>query len=791
MTRLGTPSAPPNIYRDLAPSTAFKLLASRLTPSQWSLLASARGIGQADLPTDELRQLFVASIPSRKLLVAPIVGTGIDDRKVVAHAQDLQEVRLRIGQTVRIGLPIRGSGGRGFITPVVPGKYQLISDLGKGDTFYGQNVRTQVRNIPKAGHLSFDSPALAREVPVGKADTVNDLIELVRSSTGTEIYADPRYGQKSVTLIGSSSTARARDLLQAVALCLTATYRRVGSAYILTDDIEGVGTRRQLWREYQMEAEEAKQRLLAAADNKVKPALNKQSLLPLEPTLALSPEQKEMARTQFFPTGLLSARVPYEKLTPAQKDEVQRLIPLVNGPQGESRVDEAGEFAVKTTVQMELLLPSIDAPVTVPMIGDFLQRYAEEDRDEERRRIRPTPPPVVGGRLSSALRDLGHRAVLFKPRSVNDFHTLVPAMKAAGLNELWLNVFSDGKVCAPALRSPLWSSATPEDLLATAIKETEGSGISVFAVVDFLRWGADSPRQVVDRTILGETSSEAGEKHGQRWFAGSAKQPDAAQKRTQFVTPFAPEVQSSLAILVSKVAAYRGIKGIVLRNVATAGYNIDDSLPPLGYSNEARLGFLRKWHTDPVDITPRFALSGEAETTLPFFDELDRTTDVSLLNRWAEFRASSAHNLLRTVISGTAAGRQDKGDLSILVLQRQAPLGGNWYAEWDAPDGSVPDALIDGTVQENESRQAKPRWRTFCLQLPTVPAAIAADVPSADGARLIRSVEATLKSRSWDGFVWDSTSDTDPVALSTFRRIFDFSLEVKTGRNGSVGVFGR
>jgi hypothetical protein len=61
------------------------------------------------------------------------------------------------------------------------------------------------------------------------------------------VYADPRYGYEYVLVAGDLKSAHpAIDLMQALALCVAGTWRRVGPAFVLTDDREGIGA----WQQF-------------------------------------------------------------------------------------------------------------------------------------------------------------------------------------------------------------------------------------------------------------------------------------------------------------------------------------------------------------------------------------------------------------------------------------------------------------------------------------------------------------------------------------------------------------
>jgi hypothetical protein len=101
----------------------------------------------------------------------------------------------------------------------------------------------------KPSDLDYSDTALDGYVPLAGAKTVEDLVKRIAEATRMEIHADVRYGQLAVHLrtAPGADSARAGDLLKALAYSVTGTIRRLtgdkGSAYVLTDDRVGLGTR--------------------------------------------------------------------------------------------------------------------------------------------------------------------------------------------------------------------------------------------------------------------------------------------------------------------------------------------------------------------------------------------------------------------------------------------------------------------------------------------------------------------------------------------------------------------
>ena len=112
----------PNIYEDLPSTQAFRLLLTSLNETQWNLLVSSGGLPFRSMTSDSQRQLFVASIPSKKILVTKIdEQIPFDVQKMPGHSEEIAQSSLRLGQRLRIFLP-QNATSRGYISTLVPGK---------------------------------------------------------------------------------------------------------------------------------------------------------------------------------------------------------------------------------------------------------------------------------------------------------------------------------------------------------------------------------------------------------------------------------------------------------------------------------------------------------------------------------------------------------------------------------------------------------------------------------------------------------------------------------------------
>lgn len=709
----------PNIYQDLPAADAFRLLLASLTYPQWQSLASEHGLGPSDLSSDTQRNLFRAVIPSRTVRIGETVPTEPwRTNDLPTHADELPLAHLRLGQQFRIALPLPGT--HGFIVPVVPAKYYVVPDAaGPTDELYGVPTRATMPNEPKQSQLDYDSPPLRAPIQLEHLGTVGDLIGRISSTTRVEIYADKHYDAKRLTLLAKVPSLPAKDLLRAVAYCVTGTYRQVGSAFVLTDDVVGVGTRREIWREFETLADARRHDLMAGADAKLSVSHSPAEVPVLPSPLAFTPEQLQQARKVPSALGVITLIAPVSKLTSAQQQEARRLADLHPTADGQPGLTPDATVLLSSAVQLQLLLPSMDEPIAIPLPIDpflpYLQAHDSPQRPDGQPRRPASSSPVPN--LGALIRSFRYRAVLASPQQVSQVDALVASMRRIGLNQLWLTVFSDGTArvpLGPATQSTSGTHSTEgTDILAEALRVTNGTEIAVFAVVDPFDWEPKIASGKADLTILGETSAQAEKR---------IQDPGAA---SVIVSPFALDVRSTLTQVVRSLASRPGVAGLVLRNTAPAGYNIpahvqlDDGRVPLGYTEAARLTFLRRWHTDPVDVDTGLMNPGKADTGLPNFDDSDKEIERVNIARWAAFRAEANESLLRSINGhlkedkiGPAPNRQ------VLVLQRHAPLGGTWYARWDDVRNQLPDAFLPGISTPIDGAHAKALWHTIFPQVP-------------------------------------------------------------------------
>ena len=795
MTLLNTEPGIPNPYDGMPPADALKMLLGTLTGPQWKALTGPDGLALSALAADHQRELFQAVFPGDSLKLHRVKTEGDTTPVDWEHLPkltraDLQQATLRLGQRVMVGVPVVGKS-EWMNSPAEPtgGKPQYeiygVDDQSK-DTLYGVLVRQEVPNASKPSGLDLDGKKWEQTVRLEGVKTVGDLIARIGLTTQTELYADRRYEKRDVLLIGPKSSqapaGRAKDLLRALALCVTGAYRKVGPAYVLTDDVVGLGARRALLSRFAKSADVARHAALAeAADAFIGAHGGVDDLPTLGGQRAFSDAQKAQAAKDGdggYEVGQgMQIEATLDKLTPEQQDTARRFAATweashaAGQPQGGDQQEVTLDGKLSLMAQPIFLLQSPTLPGTVDLDSYFsvwdLFRPSSKLADKMRRKRQttaPAPAPPAPARpappapsLFSLLAPIPRRAVIARPRTAQDVDSLVASLMAVHLNQLWLDVFSEGH------------SHLDTGILTEALARTKGTGISVIPTLDLLKWAGDAPEGARDLTMLGETSSQAAA-HRQRAEAVISQGLTAEEAEKQpaptdlSVSPASPEVRQTLTALVQRLAATPGIAALALRETVTPGYdrNADSRYgaqgDTFGYTPALRLAFLRKDHVDPLDMEPE-AYEGQmsVDLSLPEFQDWEGMAGAA--KEWNGFRSGADLDLLQTLL---AAARQAAGHpVPFLIKQRRLSWHSDWYGVWADPRAKLPElseelAFGGSDMNTGYAGFARAQSRTNIFEMNRW------EAQSKDG---LTAALQQLKP-GWDGIVLDFTADAggDPLA---------------------------
>lgn len=761
MVTLATRLPDPDPYSDMLPGDRMKLFRASLTPDQLRKLISPGGIGIEDMSREQ-RPLFLALLPNGQRVVRT---TGDPDAPRTPPIEITATQRAGIRLSIRKQLDWFFTDDKsstmmefgGLDTP--PGSVRLVLLQQRGgssspDNLFGVSLREKQRTRLKPSDLPLEWSGLDPQVSLTGAQTVGELIQRVRTATRVELYCDPRYAELNVYLRGRS--ARAGDILTALCYGITGTFRKVGPAYIMTNDREGYATRLLRIRNWATIGSEAIVRLLHETEARMKqqppiavawdaddpnyPDANFQKLIA---------EQVEARRAMGL--GVPLSKVPMtlvSDLPPSIQDQVkQQLEALSNArpiPGLVSRpILRSDAIIISPKIKTFLVIPGI-GPVEA---GDF---------DKVTPLVRPrdwsNPPlPEDSGNLPDTL---AYRALMIAPSNPAEAKVLIRAAQSRGYKKVWVAVLP-----------------TDQPLLEAAIQEGQREGVQIGALVRVLRAGSDTTLpldlnalqenslQLANRrlahpsllSLLPKFDTAAEEK---RLASGQARYME--EKRWgSWVRCDSTEIRAHLVARIAALARTSGLNGLALTDLTAPGSSPsqanlaqifeDDS--GFGYSEEMRLAFLRQAGIDPLDFGPGDRLPliqpSVPRLSLLYFEDYGltgqysnrvsiqngtNTADLGAKNageKWLEFRVATGNTHTAAFIRELRAAVLDATLWSCNMGLADVEYSACWLAQMKPGEEGISPLLTTLLSQQEDSSR---RLRT--LTHPLDQARIGADNPS-------------------------------------------------------------
>lgn len=691
-------------------------LLGSLTSAQLKQAGATTGLAYADMTPDQ-QSLIHALLPEPlEIVPASLTEHQLDDAQRKVYDAQTKKVSgnalfgsLRFHTYLTANFYVHAPVGFGIgdtqeLTSST-GAFKLpFSGYGNMDS-RGKSTETilkaEVPNVPKAGDILWNRRDLEHTVSLAGLTTVDSLIQRLGVTTRLELYADPHYALMPVLARGNLKARQpAGDVMQALALCVCGTWRQVGPAYVLTDDVQGLGTRQaflgeigQIWSNRLSEAGKAAGKQLEEED-----WMHALSFAPGD-IGALSPDQ--IATIQKA-AGTNEGNLPWKSLPPALQEHLRDHFLHYNDdfpkqmklpPEIEKMGDDMKAAAesvrpdtpVNTTINIRL---AIELPGTGAMMLFGAYKIQPPKPDDAAGAVKPdTSAPA-----NSIVLDKPLRGVLCAPKTPDEARAVIAKMVTMHLNTLFLDVFTGGRTYFPNDALPLAAGAG--GVLAAALAAAKPQHIAVYAVMDTLCWRKDSltphpapwpSGYTEDLTVTGETPDHMVQR---RVTAGSVSATYnyprylLAREGTEgWASPLDPAVRALLPALSRALAATPGLSGLVFQDTVPPGYSGERTLENfgLGYAPESRLSYLRAKHTDPVDLTLGFSDSvmvfvseenffGQYNTTIPTFRsqssdsaawmKLLKNADSSLLTGcWQSARAAapSLPLLIRSQRSSLAA----------------------------------------------------------------------------------------------------------------------------------------
>ncbi len=754
-----------NAFADMPPTQAFTLLMASLDDRQRAALTGKAGLGLSDLTTTAQKQIFEALLPDDEVVVnrrgaSEEVGKNLGNLREKASA-----VRFRVAQEIGIQAEMKGQEYGRTDIPALTGKdapnfYDLSSYMAYSnkDKVNGVLIRREVPNRLKPTDLNYNAPVLQAAIPLKDLKTVKDLIARVAKRTGVELYCDPNYEKQTLTFTASNQkAASASELLRATAFCLAATYRKVGPAFVLTDDLVGVGTRRQMIQDFEEECDAERAEAVQAAEKKIKgdPAQKNLKLGGFNDPLALTPEQEKTPKGPAKVTDIMDSMMalggvslPFEKLTPKQQEAVQSfeaaqkkqastLPDAERAAAFQPDLDKNLHILKKLSIQM--VISGVDGVVATDFGAELMPLFRPDFK---------LPENLVPDDILSRYKDLpkwteiakaySRRAVICEALTTAEVDAALTRIAALGFNQMWLSVFENGKARIPGTPFPLDPACDPKiDLLTYAIDAGKKQSVTVCPLVYALSWGKDAPAAQQLLTLRGENSAQSAQRQFKisgRKMSGMFAAYQEFMPKTKpvpptpniWVDPTQPATQTALTGLFQAIRGHAGAGDPVCRDLMPPGFTgsgggFDGLMSPrkiaaLGYTPELRLAFLKKNHCDPVDIsTAQYGGFGgttfRANTSLASYDVESGGGD--LLSKWNQFRVESLKTALRPLLASLITTTGDRKS-SVLIAQDSLGDALSWFdivSDPDAPFASAnlfagvnaavaaPDAAPDAPVK--------------------------------------------------------------------------------------------
>jgi hypothetical protein len=698
----------PNPFDGMPEGELMPIFAASLKEEQWQALNSEGGLRLSSL--SESQQKMIAGVfPSGEFKVRPWFDTFDQDTNNPKYIKEISKEwmsgAIRLKESLMFDLPNpAGEYPYGMFDHAPEGfePYRILSREYLKDRLFGQIVRAEMPNMPKKGDLTdliLRSNIFLKPVSLENVTTVKEMMDRIAKATKIEIYADRRWHHKTLMILGKPKVATAGDLLRAMAYCLTGTFRKVGPAFVMTDDIIGYDTKRQRWAEFEKIADAMRVKYVEEAQHTLYDRYKDHVFSAFNDPEALTPEQLKSMKSPFgFEQPM---QEPLSKFTPAQQKGIQRAIKKHEEvyKDNEQLIDKSGKIRVDRQLNLELLVPSIERPIrtdinlsrytimsprpddikkikyefkiTVEEIEkiliispDFLKSLAniniedmiqvrEKDPVEFKRLVAKYPEFSLLNKKLDAFKKtptqeyiakFTHRGAWLTSKDKTTLTAEIEVAKRLSLTHLWLEVFVDGKITPAAME--LWNEA---------IALTKGTKIKILPTMRVFSWGnTPTPAELVDLNVLGETSKERESRRQKRltllpqnaamYTYNDYGTPEPA--RDVAVAPFSASVRETLVKSLQAIALKSGETGVVLTDINVPGYQKmgeNSYISPagtdmlMGYQTEMRLAFLRAESLDPIDVYKPNYLTSKANTEILNY-RYDEGVTATAFEQWQKFR---------------------------------------------------------------------------------------------------------------------------------------------------------
>ena len=721
-------------FAGLESSERMKLFLASLDESQW-IKAGGAGIGMGDL-SPEQQEMFASFLPPRMAVYKQTTEAVEGNPSAIRYSDpegpptplDIAQMKLVIGRRTTYEFRQVGkedsharSNSGGFAKP---GKtiYNLTSlpdTAGKANeaatgmrqqqekdrrSAYGNVIVRTVPSALKRGDINYSAPALNVTVALSPDKlTIGGALKAVNAATGLALQADRRIQDYPIYLKTlPNQSLRAGDVLEALAWAVTGTYRRLdGTVYVLTDDVEGIGTRFARLSAWAAAASQARYDQLEKTTRTMarnNPIVHIRSFLGegvSQPANMVERMEKAWGKEKYA----MSVEYKADELPPDIRKDMETQAEYWNersNPPIPVHTDKVGvgidiAFAWKmpdgNTVQV------FEAQDGYGLGGQFLGQITAPDPTAKKEQ--PTTPvpyaPEKRKNLPALPANLKRRSLIINPTTPEEARQLTLTGVARGMSEIWVMKTLDAGDDAP---------------LKTVIAAAKAYKIPAYIAVSMVRFAKIGQ---AERNILGQTGDEFATAYlngppfdtHPDWRSSSEWQLDRWRKWFYPAWNDIPAMEKRLLTL----AAIPGVAGIAFKNTAAPGYAGQfvggDGIWQngfFGYTLPMRLAFLREKGIDPIDIVEADYGMRDLDYSLPFFPSSggyigqrlganDKMVEVEIPEKdWRDYRAERSAGWLKRF---HRALRTAKPNLPLYISDRASDYAtpyAEWFGLWEDAD---------------------------------------------------------------------------------------------------------
>jgi hypothetical protein len=604
------------------PSTLMDELLAHLSKDTVKALGARDGTPLSALPQDSKQKIIAALSPPFQIVETGIARMPI---RVVANqtqAPDWDTLRLRACMRMdptAFMMTINGVKQCPFRPALAPRGLELRTEGGLDWLSVGGEPQPMVRIPNRLGSVP-NGPSTLAPIGISGRLELTKVIQQLRKVTGFSLYANRRFYSDEVFINDPATTAR--EVMQCLALALEATWRSLGTDYILSWGDRGIRSA-QVWASEALDKVRQKTNLADQVQANMPAWAWMVDSLPFadDDPFPLTDSQ----RAQLFGSGQAqSNELHYDDLVPAQRQFLEARIYHV--PQGatkpEGLIDEQAVQSITIGA-----LAHVDLFVYFPSSGwvrlpNGLYGIVSNSVRSIRNHLVNKPEQAAAAPPTTVQTQAKTRAAMIGRIRCSQMPDLLRSLARHGITQVFYPILHDGYSSITSAYFPLDPSYGGAEGWSSISRLASQDGIRLTGYIDVLSWRGETDQyhwlnkhpdwrdvDVLNRTTL-DWRRENPDMMSFGWFEGAVP--------SVYVRPTEPEVQRRLRGLVGELAKRKEVTSIAFADWEAPGNDAMSLFQTLGYSVPDRLKSLHEQGEDPVDvpIQPNFLNARDLDALL-------------------------------------------------------------------------------------------------------------------------------------------------------------------------------